>query len=227
MRTADTFLPVARLREEMRIPEGVTQADSILQSHRASAIAWIEAHTRQPILDRYEAVFRAQVPSGQQRLEAVRRPHIRSLQAIRYWETGGESEAPDGALTGSALPRSVPLPDDTGLTIFAPPAGWPQMVAAAGIWIVVESGMAEAHRFAEAVRAAGIAFVRHRWNGLREVRPTDAMVALLAPVRDWTNGMDSFCYPDGWEPATPDDGNGVRLTYGAQGITFGGQRLRY
>lgn len=228
MRSADTFLPLARLRAELRIPSGVSAADPLLQGHRDEALSFIESRARLPMLDRFRAVFRPRPPTGQQRPDAVRLPFVRSLQAIRYWETGSESDPPDGSLTGAALPRSVPLPDDSGLTVFAPANGWPQMVAAAGMWIVVRVGLPESHRFAGVVRSAGIAFCRHRFNGMREFKAREAAALLLEPVRNRTNGMDAFDdYPTGYEAATPDDGDGVRLTYGGAGITFGGQRLRY
>ena len=226
MLSPDTFLPLPALRDELRVPAGVTEGDPRLQRHRAAAISWMEGFLGQPILDRTEAVFRACVPRRQDRVEGIRRPYVRRLTAIRYWETGGESEAPDGALTGGNLPRYVPLPDESGITVFAPAGGWPEMVEEAGIWIVMEVGLPESHRFADAVRDAGVAFVRNRWNGTRDVRPTDAFVSLLGAVRDYSDGGAHY-FPDGWEGAVPDDGTGERLTYGGTGITIGGQRLRY
>ena len=226
MQSPDTFLPLTRMRDELRVPAGVSEGDNRLLAHRDGAIAWIENYTGQPVIDRSEAVFRPCPPVGQGRIEAVRRPHIRSVEAIRYWETGGESEAPDGALTDDDIPRYVSLPDDAGVTIFAPSNGWPQMVADAGVWIVLKAGIAETHRFASTVRDAGIAYIRHQWNGAREVRPTDAFVSLLRPVRDFAEGLPQF-FPDTWEGAVPDDGTGVRLTYGGAGLTYGGVGLLF
>ena len=224
MLNLDTFLTMERVRDSLDVPTGVTEDDSLLQELREAATSWASEYTGIPILDRNEAVFFADTPKGQDRL-IVTRPVVQALTAIRYWDSAGESDAPDGSLTGNALPRFAALGNGAGITIFPPSGGWPEMDARAGLWAVMRCGLPSEDQRKGAFRQGAIEYIRNRRYAFRGVKENDAMIALLRPVMDKSAGMAQRY--GGWDKWVPDDGTGEALTYGGEAVTFGGVRVRY
>ena len=224
MQNVDTFLTMERVRDSLDVPDGVTEDDALLQELRESATSWASEYTGIPILDRNEAVFFAEVPTADTRL-IVTRPVVQALTAIRYWDTAGAADAPDGLLSGGTLPRFAALGDGAGITIFAPAGGWPEMNQRAGLYAVMRCGLPAEDQRKGAIRQGAIEYIRNRRYAYRGVKENDAMIALLRPVMDKSAGMARRY--GGWDKWVPDDGTGEALTYGGEAVTFGGVRVRY
>ena len=222
MRSADTFLPVARIRHALRIPTSVEDAtlDANIMSARESAISWCESYANIPVIDRMEAVHIADVSGKGVR---INRPYVGRLAAIRYWSVGAtDATGPDASL--SPLPRNYA--SDSGVTVVFPDGGFPAHATDAGVWFVVESGVAESHAVAGLLREAAIVATRHFYNGAREIRDKDAMNRLLVPIWDNVGGRDRTPNGAPWDDFVPTE-DGTELTWGGNALEFAGVRMVY
>ena len=223
MRSPDIFLPLARLRFQLFGSRAEVNAEDndLAQESREAAISWISNEIGWPLIDRYEAVFCPTVTDTTDAI-TIRRPHARSLAVVRYWTPGASmDDGPDGSLM--PLPRVARLPDDGGLRVYKPVAGWPEHQAEGGVWFVVSAGLDEEHLLAGQLRQAAIAAARLFADGVREIRDMDAAHQLLWGATDLVNGADR---ERDWDEWVPDPGTGSELTFGGVPVTAGYRDIR-
>ena len=230
MRSVDTFLPQSRAKAELGLG-GISDENPRLQTlvaNREAAAAWVEQYGGIPVLDRGEVVAK-EVPVEDDEV-VIRRLFAHEVVEVLYWTPDADITADaDGSLTGATLGRFSALPDGGGLRLFAPPDGWPRMNRKGGIYVRITSGISESHPSVPLIRQAGVLATRFFFNGAKLLEPNAGMLALLRPLRQ-LSGFDHDA-PDasswqGWDAAAR-DGEGVRLTFGGSGITFGGVRIGY
>ena len=221
MRSADTFLPLGLLRNQIfRTTASDEDADALLQANRASAISWVGKEAGFPVLDRREAVHKA-APSGGDSVLAFR-PFVREVSALRYWSPGASASAqPDGTVL--PVPRTVPLPQDSGIRVFAPAAGWPSMDSDGGLWITMLSGIPDDHSEADLLRQAGVCMTRFFLNAGRDMDEKNTARQLLRSVRDFLGGRN--IRSGGWDGFILNDGMENDLTFGGEPVEVGGRRV--
>ena len=224
MRSPDIFLPLPRLRLQLfGSREEVSAEDNDLaQEAREFAISYLSDELGWPVIDRYEAVFCPAVTSTTKSI-TIRRPHAQSLAVVRYWTPGANMDAgPDGSLL--PLPRVSQLPDDGGLRVHKPSAGWPEHQSDGGVWLVVSAGLDAEHILVGKLRQAAIAAARsYASDGVREIRDMDAAPQLLWATGDMFNGADR---EQDWDKWIPDPGTGSELTFGGEPVTVGYRDIR-
>ena len=172
------IVSLATMKSELRIPASEPEHDVLLTRQIASAVSFVSKHLRAPLLDRAE-VFRSSRPSDAATPIVLPTGSVRSVGSVKYWTAGGAiREAPDGAIDVDTLGRLVAL---SGFQIYPPAAGWPLVLGGSLIEIMLTRGMDAP----EALRAATVLCVRQLYDGYREIRPTEAFYALMAPFRSY------------------------------------------
>ena len=172
------IVSLATMKSELRIPAAETSHDVLLTGQIAAAVSFVSRAVRVPLLDRAEG-FRCSRPTYSDIPICLPTDGVRSVGSVRYWTAGGSlREAPDGAIDVDTLGR---LSAHNCFEIYPPAAGWPLVLDKSLIEIVVTRGMTTP----PALRSAVVLCVRQLYDGYREIRPTEAFYALMAPFRSY------------------------------------------
>ena len=171
------IVSLATMKSELRIELVETSHDTLLTGLIANAVSFVSRPLRVPLLDRAEG-FRCSRPSDSATPIVLPTDGVRSVGSIRYWTaTGSLRESPNGTIAVGTLGRLVAR---FGFDIYPPADGWPVVLDNSLIEIVVTRGMDTP----AALRSAVVLCVRQLYDGYREIRPTEAFDAMIAPWRD-------------------------------------------
>ena len=175
--SADEILTVEQVKAELRIPPGTTSQDQLLQSQIESGIAHISHGLPAPLIDETLTVDVEPV-RGDSPL-AFAAPGLREVTAVKYWSPNGALRLdPDGVIAGADLGRF-----DAGrpAQVYGPASGWPEVLSGSAMRVVYVRGVAAAK--VPAYRAAIVSFVRHSYDGFREVKERESFRVLSRALR--------------------------------------------
>ena len=180
------------IKQELRIG-GATEAeraaytdhDTLLTGQIEAAVSFVEKLITAPLIDRSETCY-AQPPARGAAL-VFRATHIKSVGEIRYWTPNGELRGDaDGAIDAADLGRRYPAHNEYGnpvrYAIWPPAGGWPETLRGSLVEIDVTRGL-DIHQTTKALRQAVVVAIRQFYDGYRELRPTEAVFALIEPWR--------------------------------------------
>ncbi|WP_425154856.1 hypothetical protein [Candidatus Palauibacter sp.] len=186
-------VPLDAVKAEFRLGD-TTEKDEMLVAQIGAAVSFVEQSISIPLIDRAET-FHVHPPPGE-RPAVVRTRAVKSLDRVRYWMPGtGAWADPDGEIPPGDLGRRAAF--GARYAVYPGPAGWPAVEP--GTLLVIELTRAldvsRTRRVEEggdnvvkpgrneALYSAVVLCVRQLFDGYREIRPTEAFYALLAPYR--------------------------------------------
>ena len=181
---ATTWLPLATLQRELRLPTDVVNPDldALLTGHIQSSIDWIERQYDIPLIDRtetYEVCRNG--PALPLYLGTV--PWFIDATAVRAWTdaTTWAAGPPDRTVApwGRVDMRANAGPQNTRVWLFPPPDGWPSVWNGQFEVTVMRGARASDYPM---VRQAAILVCRRLFEGWEEVRARSAVHELLAPL---------------------------------------------
>lgn len=190
-------LSLAAARHEFRLEADDTEHDAEITRHIAAAVQWVERHTRHPIL-RLNRTLTARARGanpirfrcrGAQRLV---NSQTTPMGAVKYWTTKAAMAAgnPDGGIALANLGRNEIDGRPWYSGIVYPPLvegstterEWPE--AANNLYLVnVETGLDVAAN--PGIVDAVVVLARQLWDGMPEIKPTNAVYALCAPFENF------------------------------------------
>ena len=172
------IVSLATMKSELRI-ENETAHDILLTGQIASAVSFVSAPLRAPLLDRAEG-FRCWRPSDPKHPIVIPTTNVRRVSSLQYWATDGNLGAyPSGSIDVSTLGRLQQ--SEGGFAIYPPVTGWPVVLDNSLIEIVLIRGLTTP----PALRSAVMLCVRQLYDGYREIRSTEAFWAMLEPWRNY------------------------------------------
>ena len=162
------FLPLTRVKQELRLDPADTDQDELLRGHIASAASFVGHQIGSPILD--ETVTRYVTLAGQQAV-CFREPFWRSTDRISY---------AGGAVDLAAITQRR---EGVSSIIWPPEGGWPPLDpnGADAFRFDFTIGLDMARSEAAGLRQAAILCVRQLYDGVAQIRAEDAVYALLRP----------------------------------------------
>lgn len=186
---ATDILGVSSLKQELRIRATVSSHDALLESQIKSAVSFVSRQISAPLVDQ---TFTLYVDSpGDDNPIVFRSRAYKAIEGIRYWTRAAqERDASDGSIAPADLGRIVQRHGasqaasglDEHIWIYPPASGWPELLENTVMEIDVKRGL-DIDVATEALRQAVILCVRQFYDGYREIRPTEAFFALIAPWR--------------------------------------------
>ena len=175
--TATDVVSLAEIKAELRI--GVDDHDELLTSQIAAAVSFVSREIDAPLLDVTETIY---VPRPL-RLRPVtfRARAAKVVEAVEYWTASSSLRMPpDGRIDGAHLGRREF--DDVAVVVYPPVDGWPEVLPGSMLVVEVVRGI-DIDASNQALKQAVILAVRQFYDGYREIRPTEAFFALIAPFR--------------------------------------------
>ena len=171
--SADDILTVDELKEELRIPASSTAQDDLLQRHIDSAISFISHGQPAPLLDA-STTIRVEPATGDSPL-TFRAVGVREVTEIRYWSTSvALRDAPDETIPLADLGRVEQ--DRRDVSVYGPVDGWPETLTGSIFEVEIVRGIRD--KDIPGYRAAVASFVRHAYDGFREIRPTESFAKM-------------------------------------------------
>ena len=173
--TALDVLPLATVRAELRFDNAETSQDALLTLQIEAAVDFVARDTGLPLLDTTDTVF-APPPGADDRPLCVMRRHLRDVTALHYWPPDAtlQDEPTEFTRPGG---RTQTIPDGMLLYSTAP---WPDVLEGTLFRATVDVGLAA---IPPSLAQAAVLAVRQLYAGYREIRPTEAFFALIAPWR--------------------------------------------
>ena len=175
---------VADIKAELRITD-YNGHDSLLSNQIAAAVSFVSRSTTRTILEETRKV-QCLLPLTLTPIR-LRLFDIISVEAFKYWSADGAlRDDTDGTLEVDDLGRrgyldpTAPVPR---YEIWPPADGWPEALPASRAQITLKFGIDDAADIPPSLRQAVILGVRQLYDGYREIRPTEAFYALIAPWR--------------------------------------------
>ena len=182
MNSALDVVSLDLIKDELRIPDGVTTQDNLLQTQIEAAVSFVSHGLRGPLVDQDEKYY-LQPPAMDSPL-IFASPELKSISGIKYWSPSGSLRLdPDGAIAPGDLGRLHKERFDRQThSVYGPVAGWPETLHDSLIELTVVRGMDITPETA-ALRSAVILGIRQLYDGYREIRPTEAFMRIVEPFR--------------------------------------------
>ena len=170
------------MKQELRIPDGVTSQDAMLERQIESSVSYIQHSLRAPLVDVVDT-YRIEPVTGMRPL-IFAAPALKEVERLSYWTpAGSEIDNPDGALLPASLGRlSIASHDWQTHSLYPPSSGWPETLAGTALLITVLRGI-DINPETAALRQATILLVRSLYDGFRQIRPTEAFLRILQPFK--------------------------------------------
>lgn len=169
--TAIEVLPLADLRQELRLGPPGDSLDAMLVSQIGAAVAYVQAVIDAPLLDRMESreVFPA---ADRERPIEWAAQNVRSVTQIQFWPPDTDrGRDPTGNIDVDTLGR---LRAERGLIMLWPPAvpgdddaapRWPEVEAGTPLLVTWMAGIAAIGADELAIRQATVLLVRQLFDG--------------------------------------------------------------
>ena len=174
-------LPLDVAKRNLLIPAADTAQDAFVTECIEDAVSLMQQKVDDPILDE-DITFRF-APREDNEPFCFRQRWVRAAGDIAYWlPTQNAAEAPGGSITASTL-RLVTERD--GFNRIYPPSpnyAWPERAAETIFSVVVSVGLDPASDEGRVVRRAAILATRAFYDGDSNIRPDNAIDAVLAPI---------------------------------------------
>ena len=167
---AQEFLPLARVKQELRLDPLDVEQDELLRAQIASATSWVSRAVGSPILD--ETITRYLRLAGRQYV-SFREPYWRQTVAVTH---------SDGSVSVPTTERRIGVE-----TIIFPPAvgGWPRLDDDTDAFrFDLLCGLDMASADAPGLAQAAILGVRQLFDGVAAIRPDNATDAILRPFTE-------------------------------------------
>ena len=191
--SAVNVLSVDEAKQELRLGGDTAESraafaahDDLLTRHIASAVAYVEKQTGRNLLDR---TITQHFPPPVYSYSPLVLRDIRDLKAItriQYWSaaSGSLSAEPDGEVASSGDLRLVRRQGASMLNskVFPPAGGWPIWLYGSSVVVTMTVGTL-ASKIEADLQAAVVMVTRQLYDGYREIKPTEAFNALIAPWR--------------------------------------------
>lgn len=167
---ATTWLPLERMKDELRIPPHVTDKDVTITGHIEAAVAFIETEIGIPLLEQTE--IRPILGSGGNvPLHIGFVSHLQSVPRIDYWNNADKWHPPDATLEHlfetRALFGSDPKSWKKPYLLLPPPSGFP-VSSNRRYHVTIQSGMDSTKH--PNIRQVLIALAREFYSGSPQVR---------------------------------------------------------
>ena len=181
--TALDIVTLDSIKEELRIPAGTDSQDTLLESQIQAAVSYVSAVLRGPLVDQNEKYYLAPIRGEGPLIFAS--PMLKSLTEFKFWTpTGALRLDPDGTIPRADLGRLHKERYDWQThEVFPPGSGWPDTLPDSLIELAVVRGM-DITPETVALRSAAILCVRQLYDGYRQIRPTEAFLAIVRPFRN-------------------------------------------
>ena len=178
--TATEVVTLDEIKAELRIDAAVSDHDALLTGHIEAAVSFVARHVDAPLVDVAETIY-APRPSGASLPVSFRVLAVKSVESVKYWTPASAlRDDPDGAVAKGDLGRLV---SEGRHNLLYPPAdGWPEALQGSLLAVQVKRGLA-IDATTKALKQAVVLCVRQFYDGYREIRPTEAFYALIAPWR--------------------------------------------
>ena len=190
--TALEVVPREEIKLELRILARDTDHDTILESQISAACSFVSRQVETPLVDVTETIYVPR-PATHEPL-TFRALAVKQVEEVGYWtSTGTLRSDPDGEVDVATLGRHVV--HDRINVLYPPSDGWPEVLEGSLLMLTVIRGldllrakandpnMTEVKPEYMALKQAVILCVRQFYEGYREIRPTEAFYALIAPWR--------------------------------------------
>ncbi|WP_425154701.1 hypothetical protein [Candidatus Palauibacter sp.] len=178
--TADTagVVTVEEVKRELRT-EDYSGHDDTVEAQIAAAAAFVGGEIGVPLADAHSTV-RARPETGNRPIVFDARG-LKRVDRVRYWTPAAElRDDPDGAIEAAEFGRTVRAGRlGRGHGLYPPAAGWPDVLPGSLLDVEVVRGVDAGDL--PALKQAVIMCVRQLYGGHREIRPTEAFYALIAP----------------------------------------------
>ena len=177
--TALEVVSAEEIKRELRLEVSDSDQDELLESQIAAAVSLVARQISTPLVDVTETIHVPRPPADQPL--CFRALAVKAVLQIHYWTPAGALRDPaDGMIDKAELGRRVSR--DRSNTLYPPPAGWPEILDGSLLALKVKRGL-ELSAQTKALKQAVILCVRQFYDGYREIRPTEAFYALIAPFR--------------------------------------------
>lgn len=103
---ATSWLPLERIKQELRLPSQATDQDVMLVGHIEAAIGFVETEVGIPLLDKTE-IRPVAGSGGDVPLQIGFVPFLQSVPRIDYWDQASRYEQPDGNLEQAFETRAL------------------------------------------------------------------------------------------------------------------------
>ena len=185
---ATEIVSVLEIKREFRLGgetdasrDAYVEQDALFESQIQSAVSFVSQHIDAPLVDTPETLFVA-APTKDCPI-SLRAFAVKSVEKIYYWTPQSSLRLdPDGEILESSLGRNGYEPPDRHYWIWPPDGGWPQILRDSRMKVEVKRGL-DITGSTQALKHAVILLVRQLYDGYREIRPTEAFYALIAPWR--------------------------------------------
>ena len=185
MATANELLPLDAVRRELRIPEGDTSQDALIEAQAEAALEEVQSRSGIALLDSAETIVNAVNPEcGGAIYLRIRASSPRRVEGVR-WLAGGVITPVD--LTGEFEPRIDPVRVNrfgAGLFQLSRDGGgaWPDWPPGGASEVAVDllSGV-EASAAPRALVQAAVLILRQAYNGLSDPKADMAVGRIIAP----------------------------------------------
>ena len=192
---AKTVLSLEEMKAELRINADVTEHDALITGQIAAAVSFVSKEISTPLIDVTETYYAEPYgPAGADQLLCFPPRDVRSVPSIKYWTADGALRSePDGEIAEDGHGRVVATAH--GTAVYPPETGWPERLPGSLFAVEAVRGMDVARATfddqgdlvtagkGEGLIQAVILVVRQLYDGYREIRPTEAFYALIAPWR--------------------------------------------
>ena len=179
--TATDVVTLDEIKAELRIDAAVSDHDTLLTGHIEAAVSFVSRHVDAPMVDVDETIYVPR-PGGASLPVSFVALAVKSVESVKYWTFANSTlrDEPDATIAGGALGRLV---SHGRHNLLYPPAdGWPEALQGSLLAVQVKRGLA-IDATTKALKQAVILCVRQFYDGYREIRPTEAFYALIAPWR--------------------------------------------
>ena len=141
MNSALDVVTIDLIKDELRIPDGVTSQDNLLQNQIEAAVSFVSHGLRGPLVDQDEKYY-LQPPAMDSPL-IFASPAFKEISGIKYWSPSGSLRLdPDGAIAPGDLGRLHKERYDWQThSVYPPSAGWPETLHDSLIELTVVRGM--------------------------------------------------------------------------------------
>lgn len=174
--SAADIVTVAALKRALEIPAEIDEHDVLLGEEIERAIAWVSRLTSAPLIRTVETV-RCLPLNGSEAPLILRHTFLSEVLQVRYWTAAGDLRGePDGTIAAADLGRFDTA--EYGVGCLWPPAdGWPVRLAGSVYHVEVAR---EVDPVPLDVQRAIIIAARLLYDGMTELRPTSALLNLVA-----------------------------------------------
>ncbi len=155
--------------------------DDLLTAQIEAAVSFVSRHITASLIDRTKTVWCP--PALDTNPLYLQQRYVKTLDSVAYWTPAGAlREDPDGVIEIAGLGRHEYGTNDNLYTIYPPTDGWPDALENSLYKIQLTRGL-DLTDASPALKQAIILCVRQFYDGYREIRPTEAFYALIAPWR--------------------------------------------